>query len=149
MKNISTLFVSFFISINAQAVESEFNEEVSNILGEIILYEDRLFRFGEAGSPGKSEQHMIMIEAGFEKIKAKYPESAQVEFLWSVMTRSSFGSQSVEEFIDLVERCCNRSYIEAIDLYLGQDPKYNSGMTHKAKYIKNFLVERNKRNGIK
>ncbi|MGH1541982.1 MAG: hypothetical protein ACRBHB_16265 [Arenicella sp.] len=40
MKNIAALLVSFFISSSIYAVELEFNEEDSTILGEIILYED-------------------------------------------------------------------------------------------------------------
>lgn len=144
MKTTLALIISFFISSNIWANELEVNQEVSAILGEIILYEDYLYRYGNKGSPGKAEQHIEMIEQGYEQIKAKYPERVQIDFLWSVMVRSSFGSHPAEMFVDLIHRCCNRSYLDELNSYLAQDRKYNKTMTKKAEYIKHFLDQRNR-----
>lgn len=142
--------VALLITYNlAQANEPVADKDIAAIVGEIILYEDYLDRFSKRGSHLSAEKHLKLVEDGLAKIQSKYQVQSQVDYLWTVMVRSGFSGQYAESFVDLVRDCCNKEFIAAIDAYMDQEYKYDKSVTHKAKYVRHYLLLINENRGEK
>jgi hypothetical protein len=119
----------------------ELPQDVILSLGKIITFEDRAERYQEIGrDPYSSEQHMKLIENEFSKLSTKHSINTQVDFLWSVMLRSGFGSHYSERFSELVYKCCNKEFQGAIYQYLLNGTKSDKSVKHKAILINNTLL---------
>lgn len=140
MKRILIIFIVilFFGNANAESLSSD--DLIALSIGKIILFEDTCERYSEVGGdPYSSEKHMIMIETEYKMIKSKLPRDKQIDFLWSIMTRSGFGSHYSERFTELVYQCCYREFIFAINEYLESGSKHNKATIHKANFVKDAL----------
>ena len=115
-------------------------EVIALSVGKIILFEDTCERYSKVGGdPYSSEKHMLMIETEFKMIKSKLPQDKQIDFLWSIMTRSGFGSHYSERFAELVYQCCQKEFLFEINEYLENGSKHNKATIHKAKFVKDAL----------
>ncbi len=128
----------FFGIAIAESLSSE--DIIALSLGKIILFEDNCERYSKVGrDPYSSEKHMLLIETEFSMIKSKLPRDKQIDFLWSIMARSGFGSHYSERFAELVYQCCYKEFLFEIDEYLVNGSKHNKATIHKANFVKNAL----------
>ena len=140
MKRILIIFIVilFFGSANAESLSSD--DIIALSIGKIILFEDTCERYSKVGGdPYSSEKHMLMIETEFKMIKSKLPQDKQIDFLWSIMARSGFGSHYSERFAELVYQCCHKEFLFEINEYLESGSKHNKATIHKANFVKDAL----------
>ncbi len=140
MKRILIIIIVllFFGNANAETLSSD--EIIALSIGKIILFEDTCERYSKVGGdPYSSEKHMLMIKTEFKMIKSKVPRDKQIDFLWAIMTRSSFGSHYSERFTELVYKCCYGEFMVEINEYLKNGSKHNKATIHKANLVKNAL----------
>ena len=138
-KFLITLFIIVFFG-NAHAESFSADDIIALSIGKIILFEDACERYKKIGvGPYSSEKHMLMIEAEFEMIKSKLPRNKQIDFLWSIMVRSGFGSHYSERFTEMLYQCCYEEFLIEINEYLENGSKQDKGTIHKAKFVKSAL----------
>ncbi len=140
MKRILIIFIVilFFGNANAESLSSDHIIALS--IGKIILFEDTCGRYSKVGGdPYSSEKHMLMIETEFKMIKSKLPQDKQIDFLWSIMVRSGFGSHYSERFTEMLYQCCYEEFLIEINEYLENGSKHDKGTIHKAKFVKSAL----------
>lgn len=136
-KALVLIFVIFF---SIRVVADDLADDILISIGKIISYEDRVERYQDVGrDPYSAEYHMRLIETEFNHIQRKYPVSIQVDFMWVIMSRSSFGSHYSERFTELLYKCCKAEFNLALQQYLESGTKVNRATEHKAKFIKAAL----------
>jgi len=140
MNKVIYIISLFLLATNVTA--KDLPDDVLLGVGKIISYEDKAERYQEIGrSPYSSEHHMRLIEAEFARIQEKYSIDTQVDFLWVIMSRSSFGSHYSERFSELLHKCCKVDFELALQRYLQSGTKASHSTQHKVKFIKAALSQ--------
>ena len=133
------LFLSLLFSFS---VSANFDEPVALSIGKVILYEDQIERYSAVGEdPYSYQKHMNLIRDEFQSIQDALTKEEQMTFLWSVMVRSSFGSEYSEMFTEFVYKCCHDEFLAEIDRYLSSGTRRNKTVIHKAEFVKSSLKQ--------